>query len=122
MTPKNITLAFGIVYLVIGVLGFIPGIVTADGLLLGIFAVNTIHNIAHFGAGAILVWGGLSEANTIPANQIMSVVFALLVVASFVAPIVQQLPLNPPDTILHLASAALTAYIGFFWGRRPMTA
>lgn len=46
-------------------------------------------------------------------NKVLSVVFAVLVVASFVAPIIEQLPLNPPDTVLHLASAILTGYIGF---------
>jgi len=37
----------------------------------------------------------------------------VLVVASFVAPIVEQLPLNPPDTVLRLVSMVLTGYIGF---------
>jgi hypothetical protein len=46
----------------------------------------------------------------------MAVVFGVLVIASFVAPIIEQLPLDPPDTILHLASAALTPYLGFFAG------
>lgn len=122
MTPKTITLVLGIVYIAVGILGFIPGIVTADGLLLGIFAVNTIHNIAHLAAGAILVWGGLSAANTVMANRIMAVVFLALVVASFIAPVVEQVPLNPADSALHLASAAITGYLGFVMGRRPATA
>ncbi|HEV2067112.1 MAG TPA: DUF4383 domain-containing protein, partial [Thermomicrobiales bacterium] len=56
-TVQKITLAFGLVYLLIGVLGFIPGItrfesdptgpVPGEGLLLGIFAVNVVHNVAH---------------------------------------------------------------------------
>ena len=93
MSAKTITLALGVVYVAIGILGFIPGIVTTEGLLLGIFAVNAIHNIAHLVAGAVLVWGGLSEDNTTTANRIMTVVFALLLVASFIAPLVEQLPL-----------------------------
>jgi hypothetical protein len=40
-------------------------------------------------------------------------VFAVLVVGSFVAPIVEQVPLNPPDTALHLVSALITGYYGF---------
>jgi hypothetical protein len=108
---QRITLALGVVYILIGVLGFIPGI-TSNGLLLGIFAVNTLHNIAHLVLGAVLVWGGMSEGYVM-VNKALAVVFAVLVVASFVAPIVEQLPLNPPDTILHLASMAITGYIGF---------
>jgi hypothetical protein len=122
MTPKNITLALGIVYVAVGILGFVPGIVTAGGLLLGIFAVNTVHNIAHLAAGALLVWGGLNVANTITANRVMAVVFLALFVASFIAPVVEQLPLNAADSVLHLASAAVCAYIGFVWGQRPLAA
>jgi hypothetical protein len=108
---QKITLGLGILYVAIGVLGFVPGI-TSDGMLLGIFAVNALHNIAHLVLGAALIWGSMSAAIT-TVNKAMTVVFGVLVIASFVAPIVEQLPLNPPDTILHLASAALTAYLGF---------
>jgi hypothetical protein len=108
---QRITLALGVVYVLVGVLGFVPGI-TSNGLLLGIFAVNTLHNIAHLVLGAVLVWGGMSPSYVM-VNKALAVVFAVLVVASFVAPIVEQLPLNPPDTILHLASMILTGYIGF---------
>ena len=109
---QKITLGLGIFYVAIGVLGFVPGI-TSNGHLLGIFAVNALHNIAHLVLGAALIWGSMSAATT-TVNKAMAVVFGVLVIASFVAPIVEQLPLNPPDTILHLASAALTAYLGFF--------
>lgn len=111
MSLQRITLALGVVYIAIGVLGFVPGI-TSNGLLLGIFQVNALHNVAHLALGAALVWGGMSP-NYVMVNKVLAVVFAVLVVVSFVAPIVEQLPLNPPDTILHLASAALTGYIGF---------
>ena len=58
------------------------------------------------------MWGSMSAAIT-TVNKAMAVVFGVLVIASFVAPILEQLPLNPPDTVLHLASAAITAYLGF---------
>ena len=111
---QKITLGLGIFYVAIGILGFVPGI-TTNGHLLGIFAVNALHNIAHLVLGAALIWGSMSAAIA-TVNKAMAVVFAVLVVVSFVAPIVEQLPLNPPDTILHLASAAITAYLGFFAG------
>ena len=109
---QKITLGLGIFYVAIGILGFVPGI-TSDGMLLGIFAVNALHNIAHLVLGAVLIWASMSPAMT-TVNKAMAVVFGVLVIASFIAPIVEQLPLNPPDTVLHLASAALTAYLGFF--------
>jgi hypothetical protein len=123
---QKITFAFGAFYVLIGILGFVPGITTAtanagQGLLLGIFAVNTIHNIAHLVLGLALVAGSMSAANTLMVNKVMAVVFLLLVVASFIAPILEQLPLNLPDTILHLVSALLTGYLGFM-GNRSVSA
>ena len=111
---QKITLVLGVVYVAVGILGFVPGI-TTDGLLLGIFAVNALHNIAHLVIGAALIWGSMSAAIT-TVNKVMAVVFGVLVIASFIAPVVEQLPLNPPDTVLHLASAAITAYLGFLAG------
>jgi hypothetical protein len=61
-------LAVGVVFLVVGVLGFIPGITTgydtltfaghhSDAALLGIFEVSILHNIVHllFGVAGILM-------------------------------------------------------------------
>ena len=67
-TAQKISVGFGIVYLAVGVLGFIPGVTVAtaqpgQGLLLGIFAVNALHNIVHLVAGAILVWAGLPRGS-----------------------------------------------------------
>ena len=129
-TVQKITSAFGLVYLLIGILGFVPGItvppddpgpVPGEGLLLGVFAVNVVHNIAHLALGAVLVWGGRSAALVGKTNKAMSVVFLLLVVASIVAPIVEGVAINPPDTVLHLASALLTGYLGFVAARQVVT-
>jgi hypothetical protein len=117
-TTQKISVGFGIFYLAIGVLGFIPGVTVAtaqpgQGLLLGIFAVNALHNIVHLVAGAILVWAGLSRDLVVTVNKVMAVVFAALVVVSFVAPVAEGVAINLPDTLLHLVSAALTGYLGF---------
>jgi hypothetical protein len=45
-------------------------------------------------------------------------VFAILVVGSLVAPIVEGVAINPPDTGLHLVSLLVTAAIGFMAVRR----
>lgn len=111
MSARTVTLALGVFYVLIGVLGFVPGI-TNNGLLLGIFAVNALHSIVHLVAGLVLIWGARS-ASLGMVNRTMAAVFAALVVASFVAPVVEQVPLNPPDTILHLVSMAITGYFGF---------
>jgi len=124
---QKLTVDLGVVYLLVGVLGFAPGITMASaqpgqGLLLGIFAVNALHNVAHLVVGAVLVWAGLSALQvTLLANKALALVFALLVVASFVAPLVEGVALNPPDTALHLLSLLATGYLGFAGGRRAVS-
>ncbi len=110
MSLKTVMLALGVFYVAIGILGFVPG-VTNDGLLIGIFAVNALHNIVHLAIGAVLIWGSMTA--NIAVLKALAVVFAVLVVGSFVAPIVEQVPLNPPDSVLHLVSALITGYYGF---------
>jgi hypothetical protein len=122
----KISLVVGVVYLLVGVLGFIPGITVPNatapgqGLLLGIFAVNTIHNLAHLILGAALVYAGTSAVNVRMVNRVLAAVFAILVVGSVIAPIVEGVAINPPDTGLHLASLLVTAAIGFMTQRRDM--
>jgi hypothetical protein len=91
-------------------------------LLLGIFAVNMIHNLVHIVAGAILVWAGLSAGLVQPVNKVMAVVFAALVIVSFLAPIAEGVAINLPDTLLHLVSAAVTGYVGFAAASGPRRA
>jgi hypothetical protein len=115
----KISLALGAAYVLVGVLGFIPGItvpngaVPGQGLLLGIFAVNTIHNIAHLVLGGALIWAATTGDNVRLVNKGLAGVFAILVVGSLIAPIVEGVAINPPDTGLHLLSLLVTAAVGF---------
>jgi hypothetical protein len=120
----KISLALGVVYVLIGVLGFIPGITVPNGmapgqgLLLGIFAVNAIHNIAHLVLGAALIWAATTGDSVRMVNKGLAAVFAILVIGSLIAPIVEGVAINPPDTGLHLVSLLVTAAIGFMASSR----
>ena len=64
---RLVATVFGAVYLVVGALGFavtggVGFLATDGGLLLGIFAVNPLHNIAHLLIGAALVIAALSRS------------------------------------------------------------
>src|SRR6266536_4410488 len=84
----KLSLALGVAYLLVGVLGFIAGVTVPNGvapgqgLLLGIFAVNTIHNLAHLILGAALVWAATSGDYLRMVNRVLAVVFAVLIVGS----------------------------------------
>ena len=56
LNSRNITIAFGLTFVLVGVLGFIPNpLVSANGL----FEVNAMHNVVHLLTGAAFLFGGL---------------------------------------------------------------
>ncbi|ALA58095.1 hypothetical protein [Nitrospira moscoviensis] len=57
LTSKNICIAFGSVFVLVGFLGFIPNpIVSAEGL----FETNVMHNLVHVLTGSAFLFGGLA--------------------------------------------------------------
>jgi hypothetical protein len=111
---------FGAVYLVVGALGFtvtagVGFIATEGGLLLGIFEVNPLHNIAHLLIGAALLIGGLSNARAAKTvNIVVGAAYLLLGVVGFflAGTALNILALNTFDHFLHLASALVLLGVG----------
>ena len=110
---RLVATVFGAVYLLVGLLGFavtggVGFIATQGGLLLGLFAVNPLHNIAHLLIGAALLIAGLSSVTAAKAvNTTIGAVYLLLgIVGFFIASsALNILALNTADHFLHLASA-----------------
>lgn len=112
-TPvQNAARLAGLVFLLVGIAGFIPGITTNlyDGLdfagdgseaeLLGIFQVSVLHNIVHllFGAGLFLAATPEGARNyLIGAGTIYLVLFVLGILGG-----ADWLPANNADDWLHL--------------------
>ncbi|WP_174264510.1 DUF4383 domain-containing protein [Phytoactinopolyspora halotolerans] len=121
------------VFLVIGVMGFIPGITTdfdemqfagheSEAMLLGVFQVSILHNIVHLlfgvvglflgrsfaGARNFLIWGGAVYA--------VLWLYGLFVDEESSANFV---PLNSADDWLHLVLALGMVLLGVFLGRTP---
>ena len=124
---QKAALAFGVVFLLVGVMGFIPGVTTnydqlsfaghhSEALLLGVFQVSALHNIVHLlfgiaglvlarsvsGARNYLIWGGVVYA--------LLLVYGLFIGHDSAANFV---PLNTADNWLHafLAVAMIGAGI-----------
>ena len=56
LTSRNICIAFGSVFVLVGFLGFIPNpIVSSEG----IFETNAMHNLVHLLTGSAFLFGGL---------------------------------------------------------------
>src|SRR2546423_15568232 len=58
---KTFGMLFGIVFLAVGILGFVPGI-TKDDMLLGIFMVNKMQSIVHIASGAVFLLASMAGA------------------------------------------------------------
>lgn len=104
---------FGIVLLVVGILGFIPGI-TKSGMLLGIFQVDTLHNVIHLLTGIIALFcaGSVSLAKTY--FKIFGVVYALVAILGIVGSgTVLSMMMNGADDILHVLIAIIALVLGF---------
>ena len=58
---KTAAVLFGVVFLLVGILGFVPA-VTKDQMLLGIFHVNAAHNCVHLLSGVVALLCGMCGA------------------------------------------------------------
>jgi arginine exporter protein ArgO len=125
---QKVSLIVGIVFLVVGIAGFIPGLTTgmdqmsfaghdSMAMLLGVFQVSVLHNIVHLLYGiagialaatrrasrAYLIWGGVVYA----VIWLYGLFFGGDMPANFV-------PLNSADNWLHLFLAVAMILLGIF--------
>ena len=113
---KTAALVFGIVFLLIGILGFVTG-VAPDGMLLGIFHVNVAHNVVHIASGIIFLIASMAGAGAPRAwFQIFGIVYAIVAIWGFAVGSGNTLWVvanNPADTWLHVVLAVVMLYLGF---------
>jgi hypothetical protein len=129
MSTRTFALLFGIVFLAIGVAGFIPGITTPPhpghppltvdanyGQVLGLFPVNILHNIVHilFGLWGLLSYKSLGASKGYAKS--VAIAYAVLTVAGFIPGLSTMfglVPLFGNDIWLHALLAAVAAYFGW---------
>lgn len=115
---------FGIVLLAVGILGFVPGI-TSDGMLLGIFQVDGLHNVIHLLSGALAIGAAMGAGMYARLYfQVFGVVYALVTVVGFVQgdTVLGLISVNMADSILHLLIAAVALWAGFGMKENSMMA
>jgi len=109
---------FGIVFLVVGILGFVPA-VTKDQMLLGIFHVNMAHNCVHLLSGVVALFCGLCGVGASRMYfKIFGLVYAAVAVMGFMhmgqdTMLLGMVSNNDADTYLHVAIAAVSLILGF---------
>lgn len=115
---QTVSLVFGVVYLLVGVLGFFVDssgfAATHGGKLLGIFMVNPLHDVAHLLIGAVLVAAAKALTSARAANTAIGAAYLLLGVLGLflLDSSANVLALNAADNVLHLASAVLLLLVG----------
>jgi len=129
---QKAALAVSVVFLLVGVLGFIPGITTdygsmtfaghhSDAKLLGVFEVSVLHNIVHLLFGL----AGIAMARTVSGARLYLIgggaiylvlwLYGLIVGQDSAANFV---PLNPADDWLHLILGLGMIALGLLTTRR----
>lgn len=118
---KGFAIFFGILLLAAGAAGFVPAL-TPDGQLLGIFTVDTMHNVVHIATGILAI--ALGVAGVAQARmffRVVGVVYAVIAVMGFVAGKdghVMGMAMNMADHVLHTAIAVLGLALGFAYELR----
>ncbi|MCD1285311.1 MULTISPECIES: DUF4383 domain-containing protein [unclassified Brevibacterium] len=131
-TVQIVSAIFGAVFLLVGVLGFVPGITQnfdtivfaghhSEAALLGIFQVSVLHNVVHLLFGIVGLVGlrsrGLAKAYLV----IGGIVYAVLWIYGLVVPMESMgnfVPLNTADNWLHFVLAVAMITTGFVFGRK----
>jgi hypothetical protein len=126
---QKFAVGFGIVYALIGLLGFVPGVLqpppadapglsvsTAYGYMLGVFPLNVLHDLVHIVVGVI----GIAMAGRLVAARTycraVAIVFAVLTIMGLVPGLDTTFGLIPifgADVLLHAVTTVASAYFGW---------
>jgi hypothetical protein len=130
-TVRIAAFAFAVVFLLVGILGFVPGITTNFGemsfaghhsgaMLLGVFQVSVLHNLVHLAFGVV----GLILARTVAGARGFliggGIVYAILWIYGLLinkATAANFIPVNSADDWLHFVLAAAMIITGVVLGR-----
>lgn len=129
MGVRYFALILGIIYTLVGLLGFVPAFLqeptpgnppvtldTLHGNLLGIFPVNILHTLVHLVVG---IWGILSYRSWDASRtyaRVVAVLFAVLTIMGLIPGLQTTfglIPLHSNDVWLHAVTTLLAAYFGW---------
>jgi hypothetical protein len=129
MTARTFAVVFGMIFLVVGILGFVPGLVGGPGAgapplgirggygyLFGLFPINILHNLVHVVLG---VWGLIAARALPPARTYargLTWIYAILAVMGLMpglSTLFGLVPLFGHDVWLHALTAIVAAWFGY---------
>ncbi len=120
MPAKTVALVFGIIFVIVGILGFIPNPLVGSGAL---FDTNTAHNLVHLIFGLILLWAAIwAPMQSALWLKILGVVYLLIALLGFVmtSPLLGLVEINDADNWLHIVLGVVLVGAGFWCKNNSM--
>ena len=115
---KTLSIIFGIVFIVVGILGFVGNPLVGEGAT---FVTNLAHDIVHLAAGIVLLLAGFAGAKAgALAMKIVGVVYLVVAILGFTmsSPLLGVLEYNSADNWLHVVLAVVLIAAGFSGGKK----
>ncbi len=112
MNTRTAGLVIGIVFILVGILGFIPNPLASPT---GLFVVNTAHNLVHLISGAVILAGVYSFGSAL-GLKIIGVVYAIVAILGLFMGgdmLLGMIAMNMADHWLHVALAIVILFAGF---------
>lgn len=112
MNTRIAGLILGIVFILVGILGFIPNPIVSPT---GLFVVNTAHNLVHLVSGAVILAGVYSFGAAL-GLKIIGVVYAIVAILGLIMGtdmLLGVIAINTADHWLHVALAVVILGAGF---------
>jgi hypothetical protein len=130
---RTVALLFGVVFLLVGILGFVPGVNDVNhpgahtglsvngpgtGYLLTLFHVNLLHNIVHILFGVLGLAAGRTLGGARGYLQFVAVAYGLLAILGLIPALninhtFGLIPIEGNDVWLHALIALVAAIFGF---------
>lgn len=116
---KTIAIVFGSLFLIVGILGFVPQVLVNGNLLFGLFKVNTVHNLIHVATGIVGLLCGLnSECASRLFFKIFGIIYGLIALLGMYYQNHDMfnglIAHNIHDLWLHILASLAALYLGFF--------
>jgi hypothetical protein len=125
---QRVAQLFGVVFLLIGVLGFVASGMSMDASmetaprLLGLFPVNALHNVVHLLFGVWALAAARSVAGAAQFARIGGGIYIVLALLGFVAPTTFGLiPIGSHDIWLHALIGVVLLVVGMQAGKTAAT-
>lgn len=134
MQTRYFFLVIGIVFLAVGVMGFVPALVQPapagaqdvavhanHGYLMGLFPINVLHNAVHLAVGALGLAASFGVLSPRLYSRGLAIFYGLLAIMGLIPwanTTFGLIPIHGNDIWLHAGTAAVAAYFG--WAARDL--